>query len=129
MTTDRKGRFIVARFYRTVPAPKSNAKKNYGVFRQHVRKDFEECCAYCLRHEDWADGKDTSQIDHFRPKTLFEELICDFYNLYNSCYHCNKWKADKWPPDELIAKGIGFIDFRRDNFEQHFRALPDGRWV
>jgi hypothetical protein len=125
--TERKAEFIVARFHRTVPAPTSRAKKDYSVFRRHVRKDFEACCAYCLRHEDWADGEDTFQLDHYRPQTLFEDLICDFYNLYYACYHCNKWKSDKWPSEELLAKGIGFVDFCQDNFDRHFRVLSNGR--
>lgn len=118
----------MARIHRTVPTPQSKASKDYSAFRPHVRKDFEECCAYCLRHEDWADGQETFELDHFHPLSLFPDKVCDFYNLYYSCHRCNYLKLDHWPPDELIQKGIGFVDLCKDNFDQHFRATADGRW-
>jgi hypothetical protein len=129
VTDERKVVSIVARFHRTFPAPKSRAKKDYSVFRPHVRKDFEECCAYCLRHEDWADGEDTFEIDHHRPLGICgEDGICDFYNLYWSCHRCNHRKLDNWPSEELLAKGICFVDFCKDDFDKHFQAMPNGRW-
>lgn len=118
----------MAHFQRTTPAPEKRAKKKYSVYRPDVRKDFKRCCAYCLRHEDWADGERTFEIDHFRPRVLFPELLCDFYNLYYSCHRCNNIKQENWPPEELISKGIGFVDFCQDDFDLHFEALADGKW-
>lgn len=120
--------FLVARFHRTNPAPKIRARKNYRAFRRYVEDDFVHCCAYCLRHEDWADGAETYEIDHFRPHSLFPDLICVFDNLYYACHRCNHRKLDRWPSEELLAQGIGFVDFCQDDFETHYELMPDGFW-
>lgn len=118
----------MAHFTRTRPAPK--VKGGYAKFRSYVRFDFTAQCAYCLLHEMWAGGEKNFELDHFRPKSRpeFKHLINDFYNLYYCCHVCNKNKRATWPPPAYRAKGIGFVDLCRDNFSDHFRELPDGRW-
>jgi hypothetical protein len=119
----------VAHFTRTRPAPKVKGA-GYAKFRPFVRLDFTECCAYCLLPELWRAGEKNFELDHFRPQSRpeFKHLINNFYNLYYSCHVCNRNKWNTWPPPEYLAKGIGFVDFCRDNFSDHFRLLPDGRW-
>lgn len=117
----------MARFTRTRPAPVVTGP--YSNFRPYVRADFEQCCAYCLLHELWGKGEEDFDIDHFRPKGKFSHLIRDFYNLYYCCKPCNsvRCKWHHWPSDELVAKGIGFVDLCRDDFGQHYTLLADGR--
>jgi hypothetical protein len=82
-----------------------------------------------LLHEDWAGGKGNFELDHFRPKGRdeFRHLIQHFYNLYYSCHVCNRNKRDQWPIDEELAKGVCFVDLCRDDWEQHYELLPNGR--
>jgi len=117
----------VARFTRTDPAP--SVKGGYGAFRTYVRGDFEQCCAYCFLHERYAGGEESFWLDHFYPKdaTLFPARINDFYNLYWSCMPCNRRKWNQWPPDEVLAHGICFVDLCIDDFDQHYRLRSDGR--
>lgn len=102
--------------------------EGYRNFRPHVRKDFRESCAYCLLHEDHAAGVENFELDHFRPRKYFRNQVDDFYNLYYSCHPCNHVKHQHWPSAELEVRGIGFVDLCKENFEDHFRELPDGRW-
>jgi len=114
----------MARFPRTTPAPEVTGA--YGAFRPYVRQDFHACCAYCLMHEFWAGGERNFELDHFQPVSLFPERERDFYNLYYACHVCNQAKSDHWPPPTLEARGIGFVDLCADDWETHFRLLPDG---
>src|SRR5256885_1017264 len=107
------------RFSRRVPAPDIK-DGHYRAFRPYVREDFEYQCAYCLRPEMLADGKDNFGLDHFRPRSLFPELLNDFYNLYYSCHPCNHTKGNSWPPEPLRDRGIGFVDLCEDEFATHF---------
>ena len=113
-------------FTRTTPPPPVTG--SYPAFRPFVRVDFCWRCAYCLLAELWAAGEGNFELDHFRPKSLFPAFERDFYNLYYACHPCNNTKHQKWPPEDLEARGIGFVDLCQDEFNTHFRANDDGTW-
>jgi HNH endonuclease len=111
---------------KTPPEPQDH----YSKYRDLVREDFVECCAYCLLHEIIAAGAGNFQLDHFRPKSFpqFWHLVNDFYNLYYACSICNRYKSNSWPNAQLEAKGYGFIDLCAEDFSIHFREEPNGWW-
>src|SRR4051794_22205746 len=115
----------MARFSRMRPAPTGG----YLALRPYVRADFEQRCAYCLLQEIWAGGEENFELDHFRPRWLFPDLIADFFNLYYACHVCNQIKGMHWPPSALEERGIGFVDLCQDEFEVHFVVRPDGSWT
>jgi len=53
-------------------------------------------CGYC---EEISRG----EMDHFRPKSRFPELVYDWSNWVFACHDCNNFKGEKWPTG-------GFID-------------------
>ena len=116
----------MARFVRTHPAP--IVPGDYTNFRAHVRRDFQQCCAYCLLPELEAAGESNFELDHFRPKSKFPHLRRDFHNLYWSCSVCNGNKWNWWPSPERERQGIRFVDFCQDNFHDHFR-ISRGFWI
>lgn len=103
---------------------------HYSEYRPCVRDDFQECCAYCLLHEDWAAGRENFELDHFRPKSLsqFASLAKEFYNLYYACHPCNHLKGSAWPEPSLEAAGYVFLDFCAETFSSHFHENADGAW-
>jgi hypothetical protein len=117
----------MALFKRTRPAPK--VKGGSKGLRLVVRADFQCQCAYCLVPDVLHGERDSHEIDHHRPKKTFPELKKDFYNLYWSCRVCNNKKGNRWPSLEEQAEGRAFVDFTQDDFETHYRELPDGSWV
>jgi hypothetical protein len=120
----------MAHFVRTHPAPQVKGPPyGYSKFRQHVRQDFGRRCAYCLMDELWAGGEENFELDHFRPKQKFPDLLQDFHNLYWSCRVCNSNKWDHWPSAELEQQRVGLIDFCRHDFQDHFQLSPNGLWV
>jgi hypothetical protein len=113
-------------FSRRTPAP--IVKGGYRSFLPFVREDFSRHCAFCLFSELFAGGEENFELDHFRPKHRFPELLNDFYNLYYSCHPCNHIKRDSWPPPALEAQGICFVDFCKEDFASHFSVEKDGTW-
>ena len=115
------------RFERTMPAPDVAGTK-YNRFREYVRTDFEQCCAYCYLHEDHIGGERHFELDHFCPRKHCPDKVDDFYNLYWCCRGCNKpgSKHDYWPSQALLDAGYGFVDLCVDRFEDHYDLLPDG---
>lgn len=113
-------------YLRRTQAP--NVKGGYRSFRPFVREDFFRQCAFCLVAELLAGGEEDFELDHFRPKHRFPELLNDFYNLYYSCHPCNHIKRDSWPPPSLEEQGICFVDLCKEDFATHFRVEKDGTW-
>jgi hypothetical protein len=113
-------------FLRRAPAPK--VKGDYSAFRPFVREDFLRQCAFCLFAELLAGGEENFELDHFRPRQRFPELVNDFYNLYYSCHPCNHIKRDSWPPPTLEEQGICFVDLCKEDFASHFSVELDGTW-
>src|SRR6266481_6956296 len=99
-------------FVRKTEAP--IVKGGYQSFRPYVREDFRERCAYCLLEEIVAAGEENFELDHFRPKSRFPELLNDFYNIYYACHPCNHIKRDAWPPSALELRGVGFVDLCKE---------------
>jgi len=112
-------------FLRRVPAP--DVKGGYRSFRPFVREDFLRQCAFCLFSELLVGGEEGFELDHFRPRHLFPELLNDFYNLYYSCHPCNHIKRDSWPPSILEEQGIRFVDLCKEDFGAHFSVEADGK--
>ena len=106
------------------PAP---SESNYTKYRLYIREDFSECCAYCLLHETLARGQENFELDHFKPKSKFLDLIHQYTNIYYSCHVCNQRKRNYWPSAELYSKGYRFVDTCQENFSTHFED-KDGYW-
>lgn len=112
------------RFSRTIPAPPISS--DYRAYRQHVRSDFDESCAYCLLSEIFAAGEENFELDHYRPQSIFPEDKLNYYNIYYSCHPCNNIKRAKWPKDEL---GVSIVDFCESEFGNEYSEEPDGTWI
>ena len=110
------------RFTRTHPTPAVRGK-HYRRFHPYVRRDFEERCAYCLIPEHWEEA---FELDHFRPRPLFGDLVNNFHNLYYACRKCNGYKHDHWPSEKERALGYGFVDLCCDDVQGHFALMSDG---
>ena len=52
---------------------------------------FNGLCAYC---EEICRG----EVDHFRPKSRYPDLVYSWSNWLFACHDCNHAKLDKWPP-------------------------------
>ncbi len=81
-------------------------KDKYRRALPELRRDFEDRCAYCMRH---ICTETEMQVDHFDPRRKKDKLQV-YSNLFLSDAHCNGAKSDSWPTDAEIKDGIRFIN-------------------
>lgn len=110
---------------------------NYKIYKPALRDEFKYACGYCENREPELGGSEAFHVDHYRPKSKFPHLICNYSNLIYSCRYCNRNKGDYWPGFlEWILDRI-ILNPRIDNFEKHIdqSMLPwvgltsKGRWT
>jgi 5-methylcytosine-specific restriction endonuclease McrA len=66
-------------------------------------------CEYCGKTDliiyDWCEKlniNDVATVDHFYPKSKYNDLKMDENNFIISCYSCNSQKKDKiWPKESV----------------------------
>jgi len=103
------------------------ATSNYRDHRPFLRRDFLERCAYCERTEEYLGGEEAFEVEHFKPKSKFPDLICAYHNLFYACGGCNRHKSETWPCEDQIARGERFADpCEEDPYVYHLRELEDG---
>ena len=78
---------------------------HWRAFHDALGERFYYLCAYC---EDRTDG----EVDHFRPKSRFPELVYEWSNWLFACNSCNRAKGDKWPDS-------GYVNPCSDSAEEH----------
>lgn len=88
-------------------APIAQLKRtSYRKALPELRRDFEDRCAYCMRHI----GTETEMhVDHFDPrrKKLKRQ---EYSNLFLADAHCNCAKGETWPTAEDQAAGCHFLN-------------------
>ena len=76
--------------YRRSIGDKPPNDHRWTQFIEDLRKVFSELCGYCER-------RPRGQVDHFKPKSKFPELVYEWDNWIFSCAECNSSKQAKWP--------------------------------
>lgn len=103
-------------------------------FQSEIAEDCRSRCVYCDTHENATGGRESMEIDHFRPYTKvgFEHLEDDPNNFHHACSRCNRLKSDWWPcvaPDSSHDGDIGFVDPFQENRADYFDVNPDGELI
>jgi hypothetical protein len=110
----------------------------YAYFRAHHQHEIaEDCllrCVYCDCHENEAGGRESMELDHFRPwsRPGFEHLKDEPRNLHHACGRCNRLKSNKWPSTDAVASHdgtVGFIDPFHEPRHIYFEVAPDGELI
>ena len=65
-------------------------------FHDELESVFRGLCAYC---EEYTKG----EVDHFKPKSKFPDLVYSWTNWLFVCQVCNRSKLDSWPD-------VGYVD-------------------
>ena len=78
-------------------------------FKGDLERTFYGLCAYC---ESTCSG----EVDHFRPKSRFPELVYDWANWLLACHDCNHAKGDKWPTGGYVDPCATLTPERPENF-------------
>jgi uncharacterized protein (TIGR02646 family) len=77
------------RYYRDGKGKKPT-DDHWRKFQPRLSKAFSTICGYCERCYK-------GQVDHFRPKSAYPELVYEWSNWVFACPTCNQSKGEKWP--------------------------------
>ncbi len=69
---------------------------HWRKFADELRASFADLCAYC-------EGIAKGEVDHFRPKSKFPQLVYSWSNWLFACHDCNHAKGSRWPD-------LGYVD-------------------
>lgn len=91
-------------------AGKKPSDTRWRGFREELGARFHDICGYC---EKRARG----EVDHFRPKSKFPELVYEWSNWVFACHTCNSiYKKDKWPEGGYVDPCASSRQDRPENF-------------
>ena len=108
----KKSRNSVPKYYskgrvKRGPVPIVPLKRtSYRRALPELRRDFDDRCAYCMRHI----GTETEMhVDHFDPRKKKNKRQ-EYSNLFLADAHCNCAKGDTWPTSDEQSEGCRFIN-------------------
>lgn len=80
------------------------ATGHYPDWKEELAKEGKYQCVYCTIHEHSFGGIRNYHVEHYKPKSKFETLVDDYFNLFYACSICNCFKGNDWPnePDETL---------------------------
>ena len=78
-------------------------------FRGELGQRFRLQCGYC---ESFCRG----EVDHFRPKVRFPQLVYEWSNWVFACSPCNRAKGEKWPDDGYVDPCAVPESYRPENY-------------
>lgn len=91
--------------------------KNYKSYKDQLAKDFQGRCGYTDCDHFWFGGKNNFQIDHFKPKSKYPELLNSYSNLVYSCSYVNRAKSND---------DNEYLDPCTTDYNQHFNRDNQG---
>ncbi len=118
--------------------PENGDFYHYAHYRSAIAEDCEYRCGYCECHEDCIGGRETMEIDHFRPwnkkfgeleEKKFEHLVNEPTNLVHSCGVCNGFKWVHWPTEDPALEydhEKGWVDPFRESRADFVKVQTDG---
>lgn len=98
----------------------------YTRYRDEISEDSQYRCVYCDCHIDDVGGLDMMQLDHFKPKSIFPDLMNDPNNLVLSCSRCNLLKHDDWIEPSELNDQVGYFDPFSCNRKDYYSIHEDG---
>lgn len=92
---------------------------NKSYIRDALLAMSSEKCCYCECKV--GRGEREMHVEHFKPKSIYKDLVVDWNNLFPSCPHCNKEKAAHDTVKEPIVNPV-------DNNPKDYFYLKDYRY-
>ncbi|MCA4132648.1 HNH endonuclease [Arthrobacter sp. M4] len=84
---------------------------SHPKIRETLQAETDSRCAYCDSHLAHVAS---SHIEHYRPRSLYPELVVAWENLTVACPRCNSSKSD------LFSEDLPFINPFLDEPDEHF---------
>lgn len=68
----------------------------YKDWKEVLAIESDRRCVYCAIRDNRLGGLRIFHVEHHKPKSLFKDLINDYFNLYYACPICNCFKGNSW---------------------------------
>jgi len=95
-------------YYRHGKGKKPNDSR-WSDFHDNLCRVFWGICAYCER-------RNKGEVEHFRPKSKFPELVYEWSNWLFACHDCNQAKGAKWPEEGYVDPCADSKSERPENY-------------
>lgn len=84
--------------WKLIPKQNSVQPKNgtYTDWKSILAKEGFNQCVYCAIHDSDFGGIRNFHVEHFKPKSIFKNLVNNIKNLFYSCPICNTFKGNEW---------------------------------
>ena len=92
--------------------------RNYRDFRAYLSREFYRTCVYC-RMPEWLQNAEYFGVDHYKPKSIFPSLVCEYANLFFACNACNRRKGNYWPTKRQRIDGDVVINPTAHQMNKH----------
>lgn len=105
-------------------------ERKYPEYREELEEDFFGLCGYCGKNEYYF--YELFHIDHFAPKSKFDNRKDDYSNLVLACPQCNRHKSNKWATDDAytsIKDNEGFVDPATEEYDKHLHRDENGKII
>lgn len=105
-------------------------ERKYIEYKNELEIDFGGLCGYCGKNQYYF--YEPFHIDHFAPKSKFEDRKDDYSNLVLACPQCNRHKSNKWVTEDAyiaIKDDKGFVDPATEEYDKHLHREENGEIV
>lgn len=94
---------------------------DYSDWKPEIADDCQHSCVYCAITEALNGGLDNFHVEHYRPKSKFDELRKTITNLFLACAICNRFKSNDWPnePDGNLDV-VHYPDPSEQSYDHYF---------
>ncbi len=99
----------------------------YSDWKELIASECFHRCIYCSIHESSFGGIRNFHVEHYRPKSIFKDLINNIKNLYYACCICNCFKGNDWPNEPCDNfSNISYPDPSKVDYSNIFRVNING---
>jgi len=106
--------------YQTSKHIRNETPKKYSNYRRYkpvLKKEFYGRCIYCRKPTLPTDDPSSFHVEHYRPKSKFPNLECEYTNLYYSCAACNRNKGTYLSDTLRVVNPCDYIMSRHLKFK------------
>ena len=72
---------------------------NYQNYKPYLKNEFSGRCVYCRKADSFQDSG-SFHVEHYKPKSMFSDLVNVYSNLFYACASCNRLKSSYWSVEQ-----------------------------
>lgn len=95
-------------------------------WKEQLAEEGRHQCVYCAIAEAAFGGFRNFHVEHYRPKSIFPDLIDEYANVFYCCAICNSFKGGDWPGEpQEDGSAPAYYDPSQVDLSDVFEVAPD----